>query len=71
MFRRGAIGVVDQVGGGGAVAVRLLDNQDLITADPKPAVGQQPQLSRSQIKPAGAGVDYHEIVAQPMHLYER
>ncbi len=47
---------------------RLLDQQDLISADAEAAIGKQPQLFRRQLDALRNSIQHHEVVACAVHL---
>jgi hypothetical protein len=66
----GAIGIDDAVVKIGVVLAGRFDQQDLIAADTKAAVGETPAELRVEVDLLADSVDDYEVVASPVHFAE-
>jgi hypothetical protein len=67
LFDFRAVGIEDPIEHATVCVTRSFQHQRLIEADAGMPVGEGAQLARVQWT-AGGGVEYQEIVAQPLHL---
>ena len=66
-----SVGIEDTEGEICIRALRRLQHQHLITADPEATSGDPPDLLRRELDLASNSVEHDEIIAKPVHLGER